>query len=65
MFATLFIFKALVSVTKSSKPMLSYAFVDGSLIKCLVNIASSFRYFTSSLSTYNKITRIFFFSFLI
>uniref|UniRef100_A0A1I7WUV3 Transmembrane protein n=1 Tax=Heterorhabditis bacteriophora TaxID=37862 RepID=A0A1I7WUV3_HETBA len=40
--AILLIFKELVSVTKSSKLMLSCTFVDASLAKCLVNIASSF-----------------------
>uniref|UniRef100_A0A1I7WA14 Secreted protein n=1 Tax=Heterorhabditis bacteriophora TaxID=37862 RepID=A0A1I7WA14_HETBA len=43
----IFIFKTLVSVTKSSKPMLSCTFFNCFLTKCLVNIVSSFRYFTS------------------
>uniref|UniRef100_A0A1I7WFD2 Secreted protein n=1 Tax=Heterorhabditis bacteriophora TaxID=37862 RepID=A0A1I7WFD2_HETBA len=45
------LFKALVSVTKSSKSIPSCTFVDGSLTKCLVNIWTSFRYFTSILKS--------------
>uniref|UniRef100_A0A1I7W9I5 Uncharacterized protein n=1 Tax=Heterorhabditis bacteriophora TaxID=37862 RepID=A0A1I7W9I5_HETBA len=61
----LLIFKALVSVTKSLKPMSSCTFVDGSLAKCLVNIANSFRCFAFHFELIDRNCPNLFFPFLI